>query len=163
MLPTIILGLVSLIPLHDFHTSVMNFKYQDDEKQFEIDLILDSEHFEYVIDNSYDVSVRLGETDEDPACDKYIETYLNEHISLWMNGKKQELNLLKKEVNYSETKLIFSPICQKKKLKQLKMENDFMLYFFPGQKNLVNYYYKGSKNSMLFLLNKDIREINFNQ
>ena len=65
MATKLILALViGFLPLHDFHTSLMNITYEDDKKSFEIDLTVDTEHFEEAINATYYTDIRVGELDE---------------------------------------------------------------------------------------------------
>lgn len=142
--------LISFLPAHDFHTTIMNIKAKDDKKTYEIDLMVDTEHFEYLLNKVYDVDIRLGEEDEHPKCDSLITDYINAQIQLEFNRKKIDLELENKNVTFAETTLYFEEVCYRRRLKKVKMHNSFMLERFPSQKNLVNVLYKDSMQSMLF-------------
>ena len=147
----VLLFLVGLAPYHDFHTTIMNFKYHEEDKEFTIDLTLDTEHFNHVLNVTYGIPVTLGmEGDEHPMTDSLINDYLAKHIALKMNNKKKTLVLESKQVTFFETELNFKAICQRRKVKAIEMTNDLMLEMFPGQKNLVNFYYMDHAKSMLF-------------
>ena len=150
LLNWLIAGSLLLMPLHDFHTTILNFTYLDDEKTFQIDLKVDTEHLEYSVNKAYDVVLKLGEPDEDAKANSLLTKYIKEHIQCSMNGKKVDLSLDFKEVNFAETVLHLVPHCQKRKLKSIEMHNSFMISDFPSQKNLVSFYYKGQSKSMLF-------------
>ena len=150
-----------VMPLHDFHTTILNFTYIDDEKTFQIDLKVDTEHLEYTVNKAYDVVLKLGEADENPDANALLSKYIAKNIQCTMNGKKLDLSLDFKEVNFAETVLHLMPHCQKRKLKSISMHNVFMISDFPNQKNLVNFYYKGQSKSMLFDLDRQKDEVSF--
>lgn len=151
MILNIYLYLILLLaPAHDFHTTFMNLTYQDDEKSFEIDLTVDTEHFEHVINEFSDTTLRLGEPNEHADADKWISKYIRKTIKVQMNGKNIPLELRVKEVNFAETTLHFKPVKHKRKLKNTSIRNSFMINDFPNQKNLVKINYKGNSKSMLF-------------
>lgn len=151
-----------LSPEHDFHTTFMNITYQDDEKVFEIDLTMDTEHFEYSINQWADTTIRLGEPSEISNADYLINKYIKQNISLKVNGKSIPMTLELKQVNFAETTLHFKTVKHKKKVKHVKMRNTFMINNFPNQKNLVKFNYKGVSNNMLFTDKVTEQEIEFN-
>lgn len=142
--------LIGFLPLHDFHTSLMNISYEADKKSFEIDLTVDTEHFEEAVNATYYTDIRLGELNEHDSCDFYIDAYINKHISAKFNKRNKKLKLAVKEVNYAETTLHFEDVCFKRKLKYLEMENTFLMPHFPSNKNLIKIHYKEQSESMLF-------------
>lgn len=151
MIYNVLLSCVLLvIPLHDFHTTILNLTYQDDKKTFSIDLRLDTEHIEYVLNKTYDVKLNLGESNEDPMANQLLEDYLNTHIRTQLNGRTINLKIEQKEVNFADTYIHFKAFGFKKKLKEVKMHNSFMINDFPSQKNLVKVNYKGISKNMLF-------------
>lgn len=151
--------LFGLLPFHDYHTSIMNFRYQPDEKRFKIDLTLDTEHFEHVLQNEFGSEVRITDFTVTQRTDSLIEVYVTKHISLAFNEKNVALKLDTLMVDYANITLKFKDISVRKKLKTIEMHNDLMFDIFPGQKNLVNYYYKGKAESMLFSFTETFSKI----
>ncbi|MFY0644077.1 MAG: hypothetical protein JXR19_06395 [Bacteroidia bacterium] len=149
----------ALNPTHDFHTSVMNFTYKDDEKHFQIDLNLDTEQFEYFLNQQSKNDVSL-DVDIDDELEELIEDAINEHIKLRLNGSVKPLKLSVVEVTYAETILQFEPICYRRKLKSFEMSNSLLFTNFPKQKNLVKVNYRGEVRSLLFQIEhqKDVLE-----
>ena len=147
-------------PTHDFHTSVMNFSYKDDERHFEIDLNLDSEQFEYFLNQQSENSFSLDdELDEQTRA--FIEDVINDNVKVYMNGSLKLLKLSLMEVTYAETILYFEPLCYKRKLKRFEMHNALMFYNFPNQKNLVKLNYKGEMKSFLFQQDHQADQVSF--
>lgn len=148
-----------LAPEHDFHTTFMNITYQDDKKVFEIDLTTDTEHFEHVINQWADTTIKLGEPSEIKNADALINRYIKQHIKLQLNGKAIPLYLDVKQVNFAETSLHFKAVKHKRKVKRVKMHNTFMINDFPNQKNLVKFNYRGISNNLLFTDKTSVLEL----
>lgn len=149
----LILVLFSVIvfqPIHEFHTSLMTMSYEKESRAFEIEIEVDTEHFEQVINEVYETDIHLGESNEIEDCNDFIEAYLNETLFLKINKKIVGLSVEKIEVDYALTIITLEPIKHKRRVKSINLENTYMLEKFPTQKNLVHIFYKDQKRSLLF-------------
>ena len=146
----LLLACLQLAPAHDFHTTILNFVYDADEKSYQIDLEVDTEQFSYALDRTYGRNLRMGEPDEDPACDSLIQALVNAQIQCRLNRRSIRFELDTKEVTFAESVLHFKPVRYRWKLCKMHMDNNLLIDFFPKQKNLVNLAYKDRKYSMLF-------------
>jgi len=147
---TFIIYLSALPVMHDYHTTLMSLQYNEEQKQFEAELMIETDHFEYAVNKYFTTDLHLGENNEVEDCNVLIEAYLSKTIQLFINKKKVELYMDDKEVDYKMTTIRFLPVPQKKRVKQLKMINKMMLEQFPRQQNLVQVYYKKEQASFLF-------------
>jgi len=139
-----------LQPIHEYHTSLMTMSYDKDLKAFEVEIEVDTEHFEEVINGVYETDIHLGEKNEVEDVDDLIEAYLNESIFLKINKKIIGLTVSAVEVDYAVTIIKLEPIGHRRKVKRIEIEGNYMLEKFPKQKNLVNIFYKDKKKSLLF-------------
>jgi len=147
--------------MHDYHSSIMNFEYNSEKKVFEIDFEVPTDHFEEVLQHHF--KLPNFKIDEDAAeSNRLIEKYLSKTIYIDINNKKQSLEIYRKEVDYAITTLYFNDIAYKKrKLKKVSIQNTFLIDYFEGQKNLINIYYKGEKESLIFDQKKSAAEISW--
>ncbi len=136
--------------VHDNHSTLMSMQYNKETRSFEVELTIETDHFEYALNKYFITDVHLGESKEVENCDALITAYLNETIELYINKKPVELSLSKKWVDYGITTIEFSPIHHKKKVKRIAMKNKMMFEQFPQQQNLVQIFYKQEKAGFLF-------------
>lgn len=136
-------------PTHDFHTSWMNFTYDEKNKVFEGEWRTDTEHLEGVLNAFSNKEIHL----ENSSVEQHIElinNYINKNCRLQINQLNKALQVDIVEVNFAETVVHFKPIKQRKKMKSIQMTNTLLIAQFPNQKNMVQINYKGTMNSMLF-------------
>jgi len=135
---------------HDYHSTLLSMQYNADIKSFEMELTIETDHFEYAINKHFLTDIHLGEGKELEDCDALISTYLNQTIQLYINKKPVDLGISEKQVDYSITTIQFKPIYHKKKVKRIRMANKMMFEQFPKQQNLVQIFYKDKKAGLLF-------------
>ncbi len=145
----LLLSLLTLLPTHDFHTSWMNFTYNEKQKEFDITWRTDTEHLEGVLTAFANEEIHLENRTVEQHID-LIDRYINKHCKIKMNGKHRPLVIAIVEVNFAETVVHFSPIKQRKKLRKIEVTNTLLISQFPNQKNMVQLNYKGKIQSMLF-------------
>ena len=134
---------------HDNHGTLMVFEFDAESKSFNnIYLEVDAFHFEETLNEFHQSNLQLG---ENKALEKdLINDYIQNEMSLNVNGKTQKLSVKSFEVDYLFCIIKFEDIKGLRKIKKIEMDNDFMLEHFPGQKNLVNFYIKDEQVSFLF-------------
>ena len=152
---------LSFNAIHEFHTSLMGIVYNEDSRAFEIEIDVDTEHFEMVINEVYETDVHLGEPNEIEDLNDLIEAYLNEQITLRINNKIVGLTVSCKEVDYATTFITLEPIAHKRKVKSISLINTYMLEKYPAQKNLVHIYYRDEKRSLLFDSSNSSEDLKF--
>jgi len=142
--------LINATSPHDYHTTLMSMQYNAAIHAFEMELTVETDHFEYVLNKNFLTDIHLGENKEIEDCNALIDSYLNQTIQLYINKKPVTLSLAEKEVDYSITTLKFRPAYHKKKVKHITMKNKMMFHHFPKQQNLVQIFYKDKKAGFLF-------------
>jgi len=150
---TVLFALITCLflnPTHEYHTSLMTMTYDKDTRAFEVEIEVDTEHFEEVVNEVYEMDIHLGEENEVEDVNDMIEAYLNESVFLKINKKIIGLTVAEVDVDYSLTIIKLEPIKHKRKVKTIELESGYMLEKFPSQKNLVNIFYKEVQKSLLF-------------
>jgi len=143
-------SLFGISNLHDYHSTLLSMQYNTTTKSFEMELTIETDHFEYALNKHFVTDIHLGETKELENCDGLITTYLNQTIQLHINKKPIELQVSNKWVDYGITTIEFVPIYHKKKVRRIEMKNKMMFEQFPRQQNLVQIFYKKEKAGWLF-------------
>lgn len=144
--PLLISLCILAAPLHDFHTSVMQIDHNEKNRSLEITVRLFTDDLCLALENSGAPKMELGTQSELPSANEYIETYLKEHLSLTVNGKKVGYNYLGKEAQLDAT-WCYLEVEKVGNVKNLEIENSIMLREFDDQTNLVNLNIKGRKKS----------------
>lgn len=147
--------------VHEFHTSLMDLTYDKETKSFLMEIEVDTEHFEQVLNEVYEMDVHLGEDNEVEDLNDLIEAYFNEQLFLQINGKIIGLTVSELEVDYAHTHITFEAIKQRRRVKKIYLENTYMLEAFSEQQNLVNIYYKKKKRALLFDTSHTSEEVKF--
>jgi len=159
LLSILLTGLTSLLPAHDYHTSLSTVMYNKTTRLTEIQMQFETDHLEYVLNQQFDTDIHLGEPNEIKDCNSLLEAYVNENFQLEINNKEtQTLQLKQKEVDYALTILMFEPVKTKRKWKQIRLSNNLLYKYFPKQEHLVHFFYKDEKASMLFN-NSEVKQV----
>jgi hypothetical protein len=145
----LLLSLLTLLPTHDFHTSWMNFTYNEKQKEFDITWRTDTEHLEAVLSKRGNSEVILSNETID-SFEFLLNLYVDENVDLYINKKRKAMKVDVVEVNFAETIVHFKPIKYRRKIKSFAMSNVLLTEMFPGQQNMVQLNYKGKTGSMLF-------------
>jgi hypothetical protein len=144
----LLMVLIAIVPLHDFHSSVMQIDHNEKNKSLEITVRLFTDDLCTALENNGASKMELGTEAEPPAANEYIEGYLRQHISLSVNGKPVEYKYLGKEAQLDAT-WCYLEVEKVGNVKKLEVENSIMLAEFEDQTNLVNLNIKGRKKSGL--------------
>lgn len=144
--PLLISLCILTAPFHDFHTSVIQIDHNEKNKSLEITVRLFTDDLCLALENSGAPKMELGTQSEPPSANEYIESYLKEHFSLTVNGKKAEYNYLGKEAQLDAT-WCYLEVEKVSNVRKLEVENSIMLHEFDDQTNLVNLNIKGKKKS----------------
>jgi len=149
MMKAILLSvLITMVPLHDFHSSVMQIDHNETNKSLEITVRLFTDDLCTALENNGAPKMELGTEAEPPAANEYIESYLQRHVTFIVNGRKVAFKYLGKEAQLDAT-WCFLEIEKVGSVKKLEVVNTLMLAEFEDQTNLVNLNIKGRKKSGL--------------
>lgn len=133
-------------PLHDFHTSVMQIDHNEKNKSLEITVRLFTDDLCLALENAGAPKMELGTQSEPPSANEHIESYLQKHLTLTVNGKPVEYNYLGKEAQLDAT-WCYLEVEKVGNVKMLTVDNSIMLSEFDDQTNLVNLNIKDRKKS----------------
>lgn len=133
---TLFLVLLSLsFPLHDFHVSIAQVDYKEQELQCTLRLF--TEDLEQRIERESLIKLKLGSEEEHPAADSLIANFLKEEFQLKVDNKVLVQNYLGKEVDYELIYLYFYSPCAEEP-QELSVSNRVFFDSFDDQSNIVN-------------------------
>ncbi len=135
-MPQLILVLISLcLPRHDFHVSIAQVDYKDQEMQCTLRLF--REDLENQLEKDLSYSLKLGEPDEHPSADSLVADYISREFNLKIGPKSLKQNYLGKEVEVEMIYLYFFYPCPEKPA-ELVVRNSVFFDSFDDQSNIVN-------------------------
>lgn len=121
--------------LHDFHVSITEIDYQDQELQCTMRVF--SDDLEMRLEEDSGLHLDLGEEHEHALTDSLIANYLQNSFRIELKGKNLDLEYLGKEVDYEMTYLYFYFKC-KRAPEELSLSNRVFFDSFEDQSNIVN-------------------------
>jgi len=121
--------------MHDFHVSIAQVDYKDQELQCTLRLFTDD--LEQRIERESLIKLKLGSEEEHPAADSLIASFLKEEFQLKVDNKVLAQNFLGKEVDYELIYLYFYSPCAVEP-QELSVSNRVFFDSFDDQSNIVN-------------------------
>jgi hypothetical protein len=120
---------------HDFHVSVCQVEYKQQELQCTLRVF--TEDLENELQDALQGKLKLGTAEEIPTADQLISDYLETHFKIGKNGLNLAQTYVGKEVEFELTFLYFSFPCDKAP-EELRVFNSMFLDSFEDQSNIVN-------------------------
>ena len=148
MKTAIISILLTLCSSHEFYLSLTEIEHNAESKSLEISIKLFTDDLELALEGSGAPKLGIGTDDESPATNTYIESYLQNHFRLSVNGKSIDYNYLGKEAELDAT-WCFVEVENVKKVQTIEVENSIFIEVFDTQTNMINLFINGRKKSGL--------------
>jgi len=144
---------------HPVHVTVCNIEYVDAEKEFNISFKIFADDFEKIVKQKYNIDLNLGKNNESKDCVSYINLYVFEHFSLFVNDiEKSGKKLIFDKFEIKDLAVwIFYKFKIKNEIKNVKIINSLMTDMYFDQKNLLIFSYKTEEKAFTFD-NKTIEE-----
>ncbi len=133
------------LPLaHDFHVSIAQVDYKDQELQCTLRLFTDD--LVQRLEKEHLVSLKLGSEQEYAGADSLIAAYVEREFRLKAPGQEMKQIFLGKEVEYELIYIYFYYECPQAP-KQLEVSNRVFFDSFDDQSNIVNVKIEGELRS----------------
>lgn len=138
-----------LTAVHPFHVSICEMNYNRETSAFEISHRIFTDDFEEALAGISNEKIDLIREIETERTKKSIDTYLNQHLEIWVEGQKVKLNYLGSEHvndatwNYFESEEVHIE-------GQVKIKNSVLFEIFKDQMNLVHFEMDSKKRSFRF-------------
>ncbi len=140
--------LLVLFSAHEFHLSLTEISHNTENKTLEVSIKLFTDDLLTALQQAGVPKMELGNENEPPEANEYIESYLKRHFKLTVNGKPTDFTYLGKEAELDAT-WCYVEVKEVKKVQSLEVENSFLLEAFDDQTNMVNLNIHGRKKSGL--------------
>ncbi|MDP6907916.1 MAG: hypothetical protein QF371_00345 [Flavobacteriales bacterium] len=144
----LVLGLFTVISLHDFHSSVTQVEFNTKTHSLEITVRLFTDDLMVSLEDSGFPKMEIGTTKEPPEANENLEKYLQKHLAFTVNGKSHPFKYLGKEAQDDAT-WCYLEIEEVASVNKLEVTNTLMLSSFDDQTNMVNLKINGRKKSGL--------------
>lgn len=154
------IALLLLLPLfaftvaHKYYVSVttINYSQKDDALQITTRIFIDD--LEKVLEDRYDINVKLDTPEEYKSANSYIEKYFKTKFLLKVDGKEKPFTFLGKKYEVDMVVCYLEiPKVELAKAESIEIQNELLTDVFEEQQNIVNFKWNGRKKS--FLLVKD--------
>lgn len=139
---------LSLSTTHDFYLSLTEVNHNIDNKTVEISVKIFTDDLALVLQKSGAPKMELGTENEPPEANELIESYLQSHLEVSINGKPINYTYLGKEAELDAT-WCFLEVENVRKVQTLEVDNTIFLEVFESQTNMVNAFISGRKKSGL--------------
>lgn len=120
---------------HDFHVSIAQVDYMDQELQCALRLF--TEDLENRIESDYGLKLKLGSENEHPQADSLIAEFIEAEFQLKLEGQNLKQHFLGKEVDFELIYLYFFYPCPEVP-RELSVSNRVFFDSFDDQSNIVN-------------------------
>lgn len=135
---------------HKYYVSLTQIHHNEKEKSVEITLQVFTDDLELCLNNQFHQNFSIGNNKELAQTNQYILSYLKQKLSIKINGKAYEYQLLGKEIEDDLT-FIYLEIKGIKSLKSIAISNQLFFESFAEQQHIIKIKAKGShKNILLF-------------
>ncbi len=144
----LVLGLLTVFPLHDFHSSVTQIDFNVKTSSLEITVRLFTDDLMVSLEESGFPKMEIGTANEPPEANEHLADYLKDHLGFTVNGKTVSFKYLGKEAQEDAT-WCYLEIKDVATINKLEVTNTLMLSSFDDQTNMVNLKINGRKKSGL--------------
>ena len=148
----LIFPLFAFVSIHKFYVSVTEIKYSEKDKSLQILIRVFIDDIENTLDERYAIKANLDTPDEHPKVNDYLEEYINDKVSLKINGTKVKPVFLGKEYDIDVVKCYIEiENIEYNSLKQIEITNQILFEQFEEQQNIVHFRLPTRTKSLLLI------------
>lgn len=145
----LLVTLSSFTTLHKFYVSVTQIEYKEDQKSLQIISRIFIDDIEEVLRKRYDESLVLVSEKEEAQINQYLDRYLQQKLSIVVNGKEVAFTFIGKEYD-NDLVLCYLEATDISSLESITVSNLALMDFFDEQQNIIHVK-KGNKRKSLIL------------
>ena len=137
----IIIFLISVSSMHEFHMSRLDLNYNPDQASVECSLFMFIDDFEAAIKEKEDgLNLKLFTKKESTLSDSLIYDYIQSHIIINIDDVHKNMNYLGREIDEKDLQgmWIYLEIKDQSNFKTLDITNSILTESFSDQRNIVN-------------------------
>jgi len=139
---------------HNYFVSICTMDYNQKEQSLELTFKLIAHDLEKTIQETNNVTLRLGSDKESPQSNEIITAYINEHFQVVVENDKLNLQFVGKETELDESLYLYFEIENVTKVKELVIVNTILVHSFDEQENILHLNVGDAEKSEVF--NKSI-------
>ncbi len=145
---------------HQFYISICEMDHNPDTHTLEITFKIFTDDLEQALEAQGTGKLHLGADRESEGADRYISRYLEQHVSIEIDGRILEAKYLGRETE-SEVTWCYSEIGDVPSISTVTVINTLLIEIFEDQTNMVHIKANGQKKSMLLTRAKDRGTVEF--
>ena len=148
--------------LHKFYLSVTEVRYSEESRSLQLIIRIFIDDFEKSLEERYGIKAHLMTNEERKDVDRYIEKYLNDKLSVKINGKPVEIKYIGKTYDVDVVKCYLEiENVRYKRLKTITISNRILYEIFEEQQNIVHFRLPDKVKSFVFIKENDKGVLNF--
>ena len=154
------LTLTSFSDQHKFYVSTTDVEFVPEKKEIQVISRVFIDDFENLLQSRYSKSIKLGRDSESNNADRFIERYLNDKLSISINGKTILLQYLGK--TYEDDLIKFFLKAEGiSTMQTISVRNEILFDVFEDQQNVVHINNQKKIKSLLLMADKEQGTLNF--
>ncbi|MDY8138630.1 DUF6702 family protein [Aquimarina sp. 2201CG5-10] len=157
-----LLPLTSFTNKHKFYVSVTQIDYNTEEQSLQIISRIFIDDIEEVLRKRYDEAIELGAKTDDTKTDDYLKRYLEQKLSVLVNGKEVRFSFLGKEYE-DDLILCYLEVEQITALDTIEVSNQVLMDFFEEQQNIIHVKKGNQRKSLILEKEKETGMLKFSK
>lgn len=154
----ILLLLLSISPLHEFHMSRLDLHYKSDKESMQFSLFMFIDDFEAMIKEGNDgIELKLFTEKESTLADSLIHNYINEKLLITIDDIEKSMSYIGKEIDEKDLQgmWIYLEIENQKSFDSIDITNSILTDAFSDQRNIINVKVDGKRKGYHILDKKN--------
>ncbi|WP_340065212.1 DUF6702 family protein [Ascidiimonas aurantiaca] len=148
--------------LHKFYLSVTEVRYSEESRSLQMITRIFIDDFEKSLEERYGIKAHLMTEQEHKDIDSYIKKYLEDKLSVTINGKPAEIKYIGKTYDVDVVKCYMEiENVRYKRLKTIVITNRILYEIFEEQQNIVHFRLPDKAKSFVFVKGNDKGLLNF--
>ncbi len=151
---SIILGICTLLPYHDYHFSFTEVDYNKDNSSLETSIKVFTDDLDKALSEIKGEEIRLNTVKEHEDASLYINQYLNKFLEFEVNGKQKPYDFIGYE-HKDDATWLYVEVPKVKRIKEFKLKNALLVTTYDDQKNTVSINLGTKKKGFILSKRKD--------
>lgn len=156
----LVIPILAFSSIHKYYISVTQIDFFPKKKSVQITTRIFIDDLETLLRERYDKNITLAVKQEPTSVNLYIERYLNEKITIKINGKDVKFVFIGKEYDADLIKC-YLEIEGIKKIESFEISNQVLFDLFDNQQNIIRTKINSQEKSFILMLQKKSSILNF--
>ncbi|NJX14537.1 DUF6702 family protein [Tamlana crocina] len=155
------LSFFSFSAVHKYYISLTQIEYLTNKKSVQIISRLFVDDFENALRSRYNDNITFGDHQEAEKIDEYIERYINDKLTIKINGTKANFTYIGKESDVAIIKC-YLEIEGVERIDSFEVTNKLLFDLIEEQQNIVKTKINSNQKSVILIPQKDTAVLKFN-